>query len=128
MAKTHAVAALVLIALICAAHAADAGRLGRKLQQRLRANDRVCRGRVGRDCKGGGNWDSTLNQQLWAQTVALQNTGAAIEWAATKGPPSSVALAARYGNLQLRCAQARDWECLSGRKLMRGRNPTAVRK
>jgi hypothetical protein len=105
-----------------------AGRLGCKLQQRLRVNDRVCRGRVGRDCKGGGNWDSTLNKQLWAQTVALTNTGAAIEWAATKGPESSVAAAARYGNLQLRCAQAQDWECLSGRKLMRGRNPTAVRK
>lgn len=109
------------------------GRLpGRSLLQRLRANDRVCRGRTGRDCKGtGNNGDSTLNQQLWAQTAAIQNTLAATEWAATQGPPGAAAAVTRYNNAQLNCISSRDWACQSilfGRKLLRGWGATAAAK
>lgn len=109
------------------------GRLpGRSLLQRLRANDRVCRGRVGRDCKGTGNWDSFVNQGLWAQTAAITNTLVATEWAATKAPAGTTREVTRYNNAQLNCVSARDWECLStpflGRKLLRGKGTTAARR
>lgn len=124
MARAHGMLVALVLAMVCAAHVVEAeGRTGRKLQQGW------CwvRGRYVR-CGGGGRGSSSsLNQQQFANSLAIQNTQDAIEYAATQGDGGDAAFAARYGALQNRCAAAQDWLCLTsgwpwyGRKLLGSR-------